>query len=226
MRHFNHSSAVTTLAARFRPIPGIFGVLAFAVALGGCLTRPSVKTQTFAFSAPLLVTTNNVPRGNVLGIRSVQVAPPFDERSLVYRTGDYSYEPDPYAQFLSPPSQELAATISGILSADGYFAAVDGMGSAATPDVLVEINISQLYGDIRKPASPYAVLAMQVIFVKARNGLPGKVILERSYSRRIPVKSATPGAFMEGWNRALSEIFAEVASDFRNRESLQTDSQI
>jgi cholesterol transport system auxiliary component len=216
---------MTTSAARFRWTPGILGLLSAMFVLGGCLVRPSMKTQTFAFSAPLLVTTNSVPHGRVLGIRSLQVAPPFDERSLVYRTGDYSYEPDPYAQFLSPPSQELAATVSGILSADGYFAAVDGMGSAVTPDVLVEINISQLYGDIRKPGSPYAVLAMQVIFVKAKNGLPGRVILERCYSRRLPVKSATPGAFMEGWNQALVEIFAEVASDFRNRENLQTDSQ-
>ncbi|HXC36737.1 MAG TPA: ABC-type transport auxiliary lipoprotein family protein [Candidatus Acidoferrales bacterium] len=215
---------MTTSTPKFRQLPGIFAFLVLAFLIGGCLSRPSVNTKTYAFSAPMATATNSAPGGRVLSIRTFQIAPPFDGRSLVYRTGDFSYERDPYAQFLSSPAQELAAAISGILSADGCFGAVVGMGSAATPDVLVEIDISQLYGDIRKPGSPCAVLAMHVIFVKARNGLPGKVILQRSYSRRIPVKSAAADAFMAGWNTALSEIFAEVASDFRNQENMRRDS--
>jgi len=58
-----------------------------------------------------------------------------------------------------------------------------------------------------------------VIFVKATNDLPDQVILQRSYSRRIPVKSATAAAFMGGWNEALVEIFAEVKADLRRREN-------
>jgi hypothetical protein len=59
---------------------------------------------------------------------------------------------------------------------------------------------------------------MQIIFFDATNGLPGKVILERDYSRTIPVRSATAEALMEGWNQALVEIFTEVASDFQRQE--------
>jgi ABC-type uncharacterized transport system auxiliary subunit len=101
------------------------------------------------------------------------------------------------------------------LGADGNFAAVVKAGSAVKPDTLLEINISQLYGDIRTPANPCAVLAMRVTFIHATNGLPGRVILQRNYSRRIPIKSATPAALLEGWNQALAEIFAEVVSDLR-----------
>lgn len=215
-----------TSARQFRRMLGIFGLLSVAFALGGCLSRPSMKTKTFAFSSPLPLATNNVSDKPVLGVRALQIAPPFDGRSLVYRTGDFSYERDPYAEFLSSPAQELIASISGILSGDGCFGAVVGMGSEARPDTLVEIDISELYGDIRRPGSPSAVLAMQVIFVKARNGLPGEVIMQRSYSRRIPVKSATAAAFMKGWNEALVEIFAEVASDFRSREYAGSGSQM
>jgi ABC-type uncharacterized transport system auxiliary subunit len=211
-----------TLVPQFRFIVSIFSFLSLAFVVGGCLSRPAMRTQTFAFSAPLAVVTNSPPGGRVLSIRALEIAPPFDGRSLVYRTGDFSYERDPYAEFLSSPAQELAASISGILSADGCFGAVVGMGSPATPDTFVEIDISQLYGDIRKSGSPCAVLAMQVVFVKATKGLPGRVILQRDYSRRIPVESATAAAFMKGWNEALVEIFAEVASDFRSRENIQT----
>jgi ABC-type uncharacterized transport system auxiliary subunit len=217
MKPSSHFSAMATSAPQFRRLLSIFGLLSLAFVLSGCLTRPAIKTQTFAFSVPLMVTTNGAPKGRVLSIRTLEIAPPFDGRSLVYRTGDFSYERDPYAEFLSSPAEELVASISGILSANGCFSAVVGMGSAVTPNTLVEINISQLYGDIRNPGSPYAVLAMQVVFVNAKNGVPGNVILQRSYSRRIPVKSATAAAFMKGWNEALVEIFGEVASDFRNR---------
>ena len=55
---------------------------------------------------------------------------------------------------------------------------------------------------------------MRVTFFEATNGLPGKVILQQNYSRRIPMTSTAPAALMEGWNRALVEILAEVASDF------------
>jgi ABC-type uncharacterized transport system auxiliary subunit len=85
--------------------------------------------------------------------------------------------------------------------------------STAKSDTLVDITINQFYGDIRKPERPAAILALQVTFFDATNGLPGRVSVERNYSRRMPVNSATAAALMEGWNQALVEIFAEVASD-------------
>ena len=214
-------TATTRPAPRLRLVLGLFGFVSVALLLGGCLSRPSIKTQTFAFSIPSPAGTNNAPEVHVLAIRALQISPPFDGRPLVYRTGDFSYERDPYAEFLSSPAEELAGSISTILVADGCFSAVVGMGSAAKPDTMVEINVNQLYGDIREPASPFAVLAVQVIFVKATNDLPGKVILQRSYWRRVPVKSATPAEFMKGWNEALVEIFSEVKSDLRSRKNLR-----
>jgi ABC-type uncharacterized transport system auxiliary subunit len=219
MKHPSPFRPMTTSARPFRRMPGIFGFLSLLFVLGGCLYRPSMKTQTFAFTAPLTAATNGAPSGRVLSIRTLQIAPPFDGRSLVYRTGDFSYQRDPYAEYLSSPAQELDTSISGILSGYGCFGTVVRLGSAATPNTLVEIYISELYGDIRKPGSPFAVLAMQVIFVQANNGVPGKVILQRSYSRRVPVQSATAAAFMKGWNEALVEIFGEVALDFGNQKN-------
>ena len=155
----------------------------------------------------------------VLAIRKLQIAPPFDGRSFVYRTGEFSYERDPYAGFIGLPADILAGPIAELLHGDGGFSAVVKMGSAARPDTLIEINITELYGDIRKPGSPSAVLAMQVILTEAKNGLPGKVILQENYSRRIPMKSTAPAALMAAWNEALVEIFADIASDLRRQET-------
>jgi len=178
-----------------------------------------MDVQTFTFSAPASPLTVEAAGGRVLGIKILQVAPPFDGRSFVYRTGEFSYERDPYAEFLGLPAEVLVAPVTEILCGDGCFSAVVKMGSAARPDTLIEININEFYGDIRKPGSPSAVLTMQVILTDAKNGLPGKVLLQKNYSRRIPMKSTSPAALMAAWNEALVEIFADVASDFRSREN-------
>jgi len=195
-------------------------LLAFAFTFSGCLSKPPINTQTFAFSVPESSGTNEAVNGHVLGIKSLKVAPPFDARSLIYRTGDFSYQRDPYAEFLGPPAEVLFTPVSEMLRDDGGFSAVVKTGSySVKADAIAEINVSQLYGDIRNPGSPSAVLSMEVIFMDATNGMTGKIIFQRSYSRQIPVKAATAAAFMAGWNQALTEIMANVASDFRSPEN-------
>jgi len=208
-----HSSrAVSTCAAAV--------LLTFAFTLSGCLSRPPMNKQTFAFSASADVTANDATNNGVLGLKTIQIAQPFNDRSLVYRTGEFSYQRDPYAEFLSSPDEEMAAFVSETLRENGCFRSVVPAGDAVKPNMLVEINVSQLYGDLRKPKSPSAVIAMQVIFMEATNGMSGRVILQKNYSRRIPMKSATAAALMESWNQALVEILTEMASDIRRRETM------
>jgi ABC-type uncharacterized transport system auxiliary subunit len=198
---------------------GLFVIvlLAFVSTLSGCLSRSPISKQTFAFNVPAPVASDEAAGNRVVGVRRLEIAPLFDGRALVYRTGENAYERDPYAEFLGSPAGELAASVGGLLVQDGCFGAATSVGSALKPDVLVEVYVSELYGDIRQPGSPAAVLAIQVVFTEAKNGMPGKVILQRSYSRRIPIKSTTPAALMEGWNQGMIEIFAQVASDFQNQ---------
>lgn len=178
-----------------------------------------MNEQTFAFNVPTPSATSEATGSRVLGIKTLQVAPPFDGRAFVYRTGEFSYQHDAYAGFLGLPGEVLADPVAELLRGDGCFSAVVKMGSAARPDTLIEINVSELYGDIRKTDSLVAVLAMQVTVMGAKNGLPGKVILQKNYSRRIPMKSTAPAALMAAWNEALVEIFADITSDFRRHET-------
>lgn len=221
MKHHEHFNAMTSVFLTSRRQVWISGTILLTVAFTfcGCVSKPALNVQTFAFNTPTLPAINGVPNGRILEIRTLQIAPPFDGRSLVYRTGEFSYQRDPYAEFLGLPAEGLVGPVSEILRRDGGFSQVVQRGSAVEPDTLVEINISQLYGDIGKTRSPYAVMEMQLTFMDATNGLPGRVILQRNYSRLIPISSTTPAALMGGWNQALVGILAEATSDFLNRES-------
>jgi len=219
MNHYQQLRGIVSPFLHSRWVASISGValLAFTSTFCGCLSRPPLNMQTFAFSTPVLPTTNGPASHRVLGIKSLQIAPPFDGRSFVYRSGEFAYQRDPYAGFLGLPAEQLVAPVSEILRQNGCFNDVVEAGSAVQPDTLVEITITQIYGDIRQRKSPFAVLAMQVTFVDATNGLTGRIILQRKYSRRIPMSSTTPASLVAGWNRALVEILAEVASDFRSQ---------
>ena len=196
---------------------GIISALLFASIFGltGCISRPVLNKQTFTFNAPAISATNVVAGDRVLGIRNLQIAAPFEGRSLVYRTGEFSYVRDPYAEFLEPPAEELLAPMRVWLRDSRNYIAVTEAGSALKPDLLVEISVNQLFGDFRQPEHPAAVVTIRFVFFNAPNGVPGKVILQQEYSRRIPLSAPTAAALMEGWNQALAEILAEVSSDLR-----------
>lgn len=218
MKNFKNYGVLIFSRTSFRWMSGVLLLLS-AFTFSGCLSRPPMNEQTFAFSVPSSSSASEATGSRVLGIRTLQVAPPFDGRSFVYRTGEFSYQRNSYAGFLGLPAEVLAGPVTELLREDGCFSAVVKMGSAARPDTIIEINVNELYGDIRKADSPVAVLAMQVTLTDAKNGLAGKVLLQKNYSRRIPMKSTAPAALMAAWNEALVEIFADIASDFRQQET-------
>jgi ABC-type uncharacterized transport system auxiliary subunit len=207
------------IVSRRTAISFVAALLAAVCALSGCVSRPSLHKQTFTFTAPATDPTNVVAGDRVLAIRRLQIAPPFDGRSLVYRTGEFSYARDPYAEFLDSPAEEMTAPVRTWLRGDGGFSAVVERGSALTPGTLVEINVTRLFGDFRRPEHSAAVIGMQFVFFDAPNGVPGKPLFQKEYSRDMPLSAPTAAALMAGWNQALADILAEAASDLRHSEA-------
>ena len=198
-------------------------ILASICALSGCLSRPALNKQTFAFTAPEMARTN-AATARVLGIKNLKIAAPFEGRSLVYRTGDNAYVRDPYAEFLDTPAESLLVTIREWLRDNGSFTVVEP-GSSLKPNTFAEISVTRLYGDFRQPQQAAAILSMRFLFFDAANGLPGKVLLEREYSGSIALKSSTPAALMAGWNQALTQVLTQVTSDFQRSENEEPSEQ-
>ena len=155
----------------------------------------------------------------MISIRSMRVAAPFDDRSLVYRLGDFSYEADPYAEFLLPPAESLRAPIRSWMRESDLFRTVVEPGSALKPNTMAEITVVELYGDFRRPPEPAAVLTLRFVLLDAPNGIPEKLAFEKEYSRRVLLKAKNGSTLMSGWNDALNQILAQLASDLRRLDS-------
>jgi len=186
----------------------------------GCLSRPALHTQTLAFDPPAGAPAEGAARSQrVVSIRSLRVAAPFDDRSLVYRVGDFSYAADPYAEFLVSPAESLRPPIQSWMRQCNLFRTVVEPGSAVKPNTMAEITVLELYGDFRPRQDPAAVITLRFVLLDSPEGIPGKVLFEQEYSRRVLLKARNANALMAGWNEALNQILAQLGSDLRPLDS-------
>lgn len=182
--------------------------------LGGCLSKPSLVRETFAIVTP--PRSASIPaNGPVLAVDRIQVKPPFDSASLTYRTGEFSYERDPYAVFLDSPAASFSEPIHAWLQNSGLFSVVSGPESPLQANLRMEVSIEQLYGDFRDRAHPQAVLQMRFLVFKKEGRGHDEVVLQKTYWGRVPLKARTAAAVVAGWNEALEHIMKELTADLK-----------
>ncbi len=200
----------TSLPLRLLPLP-----LALGFVVTGCLSRPALTRQNYVLQTPP-VSHAAANTSGVLAISHCQVTPMFSGQSLVYRTGPDSYEIDPYAGFLIPPDRAVAIPVRGYLRNSGPFKDVVEPGSDLKPDTLLEIYVTDLYGDFRKTAQPAAVLTVRLILFDSADANAGKPLFQKEYSRRVPLTQNTAASVVTGWNQALAGIMVDAANDMTN----------
>jgi len=174
-------------------------------------------SQSFNFASPS--SSKSTSQGRILSIHRLTVAAAYAGQSFVYRTGESSYENDPYAEFVVPPEEGLRQPLEAHLRASGFFRDVVEPDSALQPDTLVEISVVRLYGDFRQRTNPVAELEMRFVFFDAQSRTTGKVILDKDYSEKIRLKNRTAAALMAGWNTGLSQIMKRLAEDLKAHQT-------
>jgi ABC-type uncharacterized transport system auxiliary subunit len=179
----------------------------------GCLSRPALKRETFALESPGPAAAPAKTGHRVLAIRSFEVSPLFASQSFVYRLGGEAYEHDPYAGFIVPPDRALEIPVRAWLRNSGAFREVAEPGSLLQADRLLEVRVTELYGDLRAPSKPAAVLSMHFTFFQSEKGKPPGAYIAKNCSRRVDLPENTAASVVAGWNKALAEIMSEVASD-------------
>lgn len=190
-------------------------LLGAASLLAGCLSRPALKVESFAFETPA-VTGSGVTSTNILALKSVTIAPTFEGQQFVYRTGDQTYERDPYAMFLVPPARMLMGTLAAHLRNGAGFADVLTETSPIKTSRSAQVYISELYGDFRKPEEAAAVLTLRFVLVVSDGAALGQSIWQREVSRRVALTQRTAAALAAGWNDALVQSMAEINSALKS----------
>lgn len=151
-------------------------------------------------------------------VQPVRIAPPYDGRSLVYRTGDVSFTRDYYNVFIAPPDELATAELIRLLSESGLFARVSSVASGGNSDVILECMVTDLYADERDPKNPAAICRAK--FRRLSNA-PGNTLLIDSGAMEatVPVASNTG----EGIATALGKAFGTTVKKFVDAAAKPSD---
>ncbi|MBX3380594.1 MAG: membrane integrity-associated transporter subunit PqiC [Phycisphaeraceae bacterium] len=178
-------------------------------ALGGCnLNQPYPAKSTFVLRAGEI---GHAPVTLAESVRvdPVRIAPPYDGRNLVSRTGEVSFSRDYYNVFISPPEDLATAELIRLLSESGVFTRVSGVSSTGNPDVSLECMVTDLYADERDRQHPMAVCRAKFRRVKNEPGTTW-VVDDRTFEATEPIGSDS-GA---GIAAALGRAFGATVSKY------------
>jgi uncharacterized lipoprotein YmbA len=142
-----------------------------------------------------------------LKIGNVNVAPPFDGKSLVYRLGDQRYEKDFYNVYSVIPSEMIASAERQWFNKANIFAATMGQGDSFFPFYTLQLTVNEFYGDYR--VKPEAVVSVEFFLSVTNAGKTNPLIGANRYSKRVALRDNTPEALVLGQQQALAEIFQE-----------------
>jgi ABC-type uncharacterized transport system auxiliary subunit len=192
--------------------------LAVVAILGGCASGPHWTRQLYSFSLAADPPATSEPT-NIVALRKLAISPRFQSRSFTYRTGQNSYEQDPYAGFLIQPERGLAEAIRASMRAGGVFGRVIEPGTGLVPTCEAEVFVSELYGDFRDPAQPVGQLELRFLCYELQDGTPGHIVVDKVYARQTRLKGKTPSALMAAWDADLHDIMDQINSAYAKTKS-------
>jgi ABC-type uncharacterized transport system auxiliary subunit len=207
MNNLKFSPMAAGITAALRQLLFISG-LTLTLLFCGCASRSPWKQESFALTIPASSEIGPAAHTNILSLRRVTVSTLFQDQPLIYRTGENSYEADPYAEFLVPPNRMLGECLLNSLRNGRAFSDVMDSSSSLKSTCSMEVLVNQLYGDFRQPGKPFAVLQMH--FILYGNEDRERVLWQRDFSKRVPLAQRTPSALLAGWNTALQQIMEET----------------
>jgi uncharacterized lipoprotein YmbA len=149
-----------------------------------------------------------IPREQVLQVRRVNIAPPFDGPSLVYRPPGGTYVKDYYSEWVSAPEELFTTQMVDWLSTSGPFASVVDGRSAAPHQFVLETCITSLYGDFQQPTEPKVVLTARVYLLGDR-----AVAFQNHYDISIPIADASAQQMVVGSGRAYRQLLESITQD-------------
>jgi ABC-type uncharacterized transport system auxiliary subunit len=168
------------------------------------LGRPAVTHQ--------MTPAATVPRDEVLQVRRVNIAPPFDGPSLVSRKPDGTYSKDLYNQWVAPPETLFSTGSVEWLNASGPFASVIDGRSTAPHRYALEISITSLYGDFQDSVRPRVVMNAHVYLIDDASR-DRAIAYQRQYDVSVPVTSASPQGLVLGSGRAYRQLLESISID-------------
>jgi len=156
---------------------------------------------------------NNITSDAILKINRFNISPENkSSNEFVYRLGNDRVKSDFYNQFFINPRNMIGIQTIEWISNSNLFEYVFLSNSDVDEDYILNGNISKLYGDFSD--SPLAVMEIEILFlIKDKENNSKRIIFFKWYTEEIKIASTAPNDLVEGWNKALTSILANLEND-------------
>ena len=144
---------------------------------------------------------------------TISVTSPFDSKSFVYRLDDQKYEKDFYNNFITLPSEMVAAATRQWLNQAGIFQFAVGNSNSLMPVYLLQGTVDSMYTDFRAGQKPAAVISIEYYLSSADGKSKNNVLFRKKYQKREPISDNSAKTIANAQQIALSKILAELEED-------------
>jgi uncharacterized lipoprotein YmbA len=144
---------------------------------------------------------------------TISVTSPFDSKSFVYRLDDQKYEKDFYNNFITLPSEMVAAATRQWLNQAGIFQFAVGNSNSLMPVYLLQGTVDSMYTDFRAGQKPAAVISIEYYLSSADGKSKNNVLFRKKYQKREPISDNSAKTIANAQQIALAKILAELEED-------------
>ncbi len=182
--------------------------------LAGCglSERPYAERRQWPLIAPRPTALPPRPGGKVLEVRGFRAGPGLEARGLQSLDADGSIRTGFYEEWAVPPAQAVEDAVRAWLAASGIYAGVVAPGTRATPDVVLEGELSALWSE---PAARIAHAALGITVIALAGDTP-RIVLQRRYAETAALTATGPQAESQAMLAALTIALARIEADLRN----------
>lgn len=189
----------------------------------GCvsLSKPYVAKQAYAIEVDVPTEPVGMFPDQMLRVRQIRVATPYDDTSMMRRHSDGTYHRDFYNVYVAPPGALLTGQTTRYLRASGPYPIVTDSGSLVMPDLVLEGRVTRLLADDSQPQGPHAVIEAH-FFLIDESTEAATVVMQESYTARIALSDNSPATLAKALSQAWAEVLGSLADDLSQKASKQS----
>jgi cholesterol transport system auxiliary component len=161
---------------------------------------------------------SNQTANGILEVSDIRISPRYEGQSFVYRISDASYESDFYNQFLIAPAALLTEEVRRGLAQSRTFEYVINSSSQLQATHRLDGIVNALYGDFRNISASRAVLEIE-FFLSKQLPTGTEIVMNKRYSKAVPLSGRSPDALVKGWDEALDGILTSLIADLKSANS-------
>jgi ABC-type uncharacterized transport system auxiliary subunit len=195
---------------------GIVGVfLLFIPLVSGCglgKNKPIVlKQYLLEYPSPVL---EGLKQGDdLITVKHFFVDKAFSTTEMVYRQDPFSYQSDPYNQWMVNPGQMVSGYLIRDLTKAGLFRAVFSSDNIEPTRYVLQGRVDEFL-ELNQDGVSKAALSLSVILLDStRKSIPAGVVFQRDYQILEPLREKTPSGFAQAMSKAMESFSRRLLTD-------------